>query len=334
MTSAVVVYENADQVRKDLAGMESAISGVLPTGMTPERFVRVVVKAIIGNPKLMQCTRTSILTAVHDAAELGLEPTGMLGSAYLVPYRRKYKVAGRDEYRMEAQLIPGYRGLIDLARRSGEIDGIEAEVVNARDVFRLIKGSNGMIVHEPFIPDPTDKPEDRDPGPIIGAYMLATLRGGHEQREWMTFDQIEAVRKNSRAADQGPWVENYSEMARKTVVRRGSKYLPLTTQFRRALELDDEAEREAVAPEAAPALSMAARLALSRGSDPVQETQEQQGSGDTTEGRNESSAATQAASGDGLCPVISPELGRCARKPHKTGAHKNDAGVWPQGGEG
>jgi recombination protein RecT len=252
MTSAIAVYSAPDQVRRDLEVLRPQMTDVLPRTIDADRFARLVVKAVVSNPKLMQCTRTSILTSVMEAAQLGLEPTGTLGSAYLVPYRATVVVphptnpnATVKQSVLEAKLIPGYRGLIDLARRSGEIDAIEADVVRQRDHFRLVKGTDSRLEHEPFIPDPSAPPEDRDPGPIVGAYMKATLRGGHEQYEWMSYDQIEGVRRRSRAADDGPWITDYSEMARKTVVRRGSKYLPLTTEFRQALALDEEAERAA-----------------------------------------------------------------------------------------
>lgn len=239
-------------VRAQVEAIRLQVEDILPSRMDADRFLRVAASAVMGNPKLMECTRVSLLLAIHEAAQLGLEPTGLLGSAYLVPFRRKVTVphpenprAVVDRYVMEAKLIPGYRGLIDLARRSGEIQAISAHVVRQRDVFRIVQGSSPDIIHEPHIPNPASPVEERDPGPYIGAYMVAVLTGGWKQSEWMTYDEIEKVRRGSRAADDKAWTENWPEMARKTVVRRGSKYLPMTTDFRRALELDEEAEKSA-----------------------------------------------------------------------------------------
>lgn len=348
MTNAVVTYQDAESVRKDIQNTREAVEAVLPSRIDVDRFLRVVAKAVSENPKLMQCTRLSLLSSIHTAAQLGLEPTGLLGSAYLVPYRRRVEVDGKWQSVMEAQLIPGYRGLIDLARRSGEIEAIEAEVVRARDVFSIVKGTNAQLTHIPFIPDPRAEPEERDRGPIVGAYMKAVLRGGHEQYEWMSFDEIEAVRRRSRAADDGPWVTDYSEMSRKTVVRRGSKYLPLTTDFRRALELDEEAERNAEAPNPELAKpSRAAQMLLDRAQnapraslDPVEgptdpepmEVSAQDGNGplDASETPGDDAQQPQPDA-TAICGVVNDELGVCTRAPDHAGGHRNEQGVWPRG---
>jgi recombination protein RecT len=319
--SALVVYASPDEVRRDLTAMVPVLRDILPTATEQGRFVRVVAKAIIENPKLMECTRSSLVAAIHEAAQLGLEPTGLLGSAYLVPYSRSFKVGNTWHKVKEAKLIPGYRGLIDLARRSGEIDGIEAKVVRRRDHFRLVEGTNPGIEHERFVADPLDKPEERDPGPIVGFYMVATLRGGHQQTEWMTADEVDAIRKRSKAADDGPWVTDYAEMGRKTVVRRGSKYLPLTTEFRRALELDEEAERAAEPPAALAGPSRATQMLLDRAgvhqvtageADGAAEagTGEAEGSPDTPEGENGSPGGSSEVVPPATGPETPPDASR------------------------
>jgi recombination protein RecT len=317
--------------------MTPALVAVFPSALERDRFIAVVAKAIIGSPKLMECTRASLAAAIHEAAQLGLEPTGLLGSAYLVPYRRNVAPKGqRAQWISEAKLIPGYRGLIDLARRSGEIEAVEAKLVHRRDTFRLLEGTEPSLVHERFIPDPTDAPEERDPGPVVGAYMVATLRGGHRQVEWMTADEIDVVRRSSKAADDGPWVNHYGEMARKTVVRRGSKYLPMTTEFRRALELDEEAERGAEAPPPV-AVTRATQMLLDRAARGGSE-----GSPDTTREENESpsrsgegsaereGAETAETDAREVCGADNPDLGVCTKEPDHDGAHGNLSGVWPR----
>lgn len=265
MTSEVQVYEGPAQVRSDMAAMRDRIATQLPRGMDPDRFLQVAARAIISNPTLMECDRASLMLAIQTAADLGLEPSGLLGSAYIVPFNNRMKVGNVWRTVKVAQLIPGYRGLIDLARRSGEILKVEARTVRQRDEFRIDYGSDQPVHHVPFIPDPSAAPEDRDPGPYIGAYMKALLRDDPvPQVEWMTYDEIALVRKRSKAADGGPWVTDEPEMMRKTVVRRGAKYLPLTTDFRTALELDEVAEKAAVAPTATVKPSQAQQLLLDR----------------------------------------------------------------------
>lgn len=371
MTSAVAVYHAPDEVRKDMTALRAQLEDVLPSRIDTDRFLRVVAKTIIENPKLMECTRLSLLSSIHTAAQLGLEPSGLLGSAYLVPYRRSVTVED-DKGRMvktsvmEAQLIPGYRGLIDLARRSGEVESIEADVVRARDEFLLEKGTNARLIHRPFIADPTASAEERDRGPYVGAYMKAVLRGGVEQYEWMSFDDIEAVRKRSKAATDGPWVTDWSEMARKTVVRRGSKYLPLTTDFRTALELDEQAERDAESPFAGSQPSRAARMLLDRASlrvegqdgqrpldasdnpasdqsgpldasdEPEQQTRElrpviEAREAEGTDGPSRAEVEAEAAgTPTPACGDVNPDMGACTRAPGHGGGHRNAQGVWPR----
>lgn len=358
-TNAVVRYQKPEDVRAEMNALTPQFAEVLPAGVDAKRFTRLVIGTIIANPSILDCTRDSIIRSVRDAASLGLVPTGLLGSAYLVPYKNK------RTGQMEAQLIPGYRGLIDLARRSGEIDAIEANTVRLRDRFRIYKGTVSGVEHEPFIPDPTLAPEDRDPGPYVGAYMVATLKGGHRQVEWMTTDEIEAVRKRSRASDQGPWVTDWSEMARKTVVRRGAKYLPLTPDAERALSLDEQAERDADPVETASAQMTPAQRILAQRVEarlaagqvvtadgeviegtaqdgPGQPVQAEAATG-TAEGASEApgqpTAATEAtaqpaeaapATATQVCNDDGGMLGRCSRAPGHTGRHDSGQGQWAQ----
>jgi recombination protein RecT len=334
-SNAVVIYQSPEEVRQDLSAMRQQLEEVLPSRMDPDRFLRVVAKAVIGNPDLMSCTRLSLLAAVHEAAQLGLEPSGLLGSGYLVPYKRNGVLS--------AQFIPGYRGLIDLARRSGEIEAIEADVVRLKDHFVYEKGTDARLEHRPFIPNPQDDPADRDPGPYVGAYMKATLRGGIEQYEWMTYDQIEAVRKRSRASNGGPWVTDWSEMARKTVVRRGAKYLPLTTEFRRALELDEEAEREAEPPSTVK-MSKAAQMLLARSGKALPGEMTPETSEDTNQEENEAPGPSETATegneaevivsdATAICGARHPDatMGVCTRMPDHPAGHRSAEGAWPRG---
>lgn len=200
------------------------LARVLPRHLTPERVIKVAAIAWNKTPKLRECDMESIFMAVMQAAELGLEPGGALGHAYLVPYGST------------CQLIPGYRGLIELARRSGEIESIEAHIVYERDKFTLRFGLDPKLEHEPFL--------DGDPGKVRFTYAVAKLKGGAYQFEVMTLAQVERIRERSRAGKNGPWVTDFEEMARKTVIRRLCKYLPLSAEksetLAKALEIDDQ----------------------------------------------------------------------------------------------
>jgi len=230
-TALAKVAKPIDSLRALFDKATPAIAQVIPAHLTPERILRVTLACVSRTPLLLECTPQSILQGVMLASQLGLDPTGgTLGQGYLVPYRNN-KTGKR-----EAQFIPGYRGLIDLARRSGNVDSIHAHPVFQKDRFTYQLGSNPGIDHVPALTD--------DPGPLVAAYMVAFLKDSAiPQIEIMSREQIDAIRKRSKAKDAGPWVTDFDEMARKTVVRRGAKYLPMSVEFATGLQLQDDAER-------------------------------------------------------------------------------------------
>lgn len=206
----------------------------VPKHLTAERLIKVALSAVSRQPKLLECTPESVYLAVMQAAQLGLEPN-LLGACYLVPFNNKKKIGGREEWVTEAQFIPGYRGLIDLARRSGQIDGVEAHVVYEKDTFRVSYGLEPMLEHTPYL-------GDEDAGRVKLVYAIGRLKGAAPQVEVMTFAQVERIRMLSKAKDSGPWKDHWGEMARKTVVKRLMKYLPLSVELVQALEADSRFE--------------------------------------------------------------------------------------------
>lgn len=216
----------AATLRDLLEKAKPKLAEVTPKHLSADRLVRIAVASCSKTPQLLQCSPTSVLNSVMQAAQLGLEPGGPLGDAYLVPYKN------------ECTLIVGYRGLVSLARRSGQIISIEAHVVHERDRFVCKYGLDSVLVHEPDW--------SADPGAVIAVYAVARLRDGGVQYEVMTKAQVEAIRTRSRAGSSGPWVSDWAEMARKTVVRRLCKYLPLSVEMAEALDLDERTETSTV----------------------------------------------------------------------------------------
>ena len=222
-----------------------AIASLLPRGADIERFKRIVLQSINRNPDLRKCSPNSVVDAAAEAARLGLEPSGAIGGAHLVPYGTT------------AQLIVDYRGLVELARRSGEIAAIDAAVVRQADTFYVRRGTEPAIEHEPDLhasspADPTD-----EGNPVTHVYAVARLRNGERQFDVMTLEEIERIRTRSRAGNKGPWRTDWHEMAKKTVLRRLSKTLPLSVEVRALLEMEDSAER---APAAVVSRTSADRL--------------------------------------------------------------------------
>src|SRR5579859_4643184 len=220
----------------DLNNIKKTLEAVLPKHVTPERLIKVVLSATARKPDLLKCTRRSIVRAVMQAAELGLEVGGILGDAYLVPYNVKITEAGQpDRWEKQVQMIPGYRGLIKLARNSGQITSISAWPVYKADTFEIDLAEE-TIIHKPSLTT------ERKPDDIVFVWAQAKYTDGGKAIDFMTRSEVDAVRKRSKAANDGPWVTDFAEMARKTVVRRLCKYLPLSPEMQKALEVDADRE--------------------------------------------------------------------------------------------
>lgn len=247
-----------------------SIAQVLPTHITPERLIKTMLVAANRVPDILLCTQTSILETINRAAELGLDLSGTLGEAYVVPFNSKIKINGQEQWVKQATLIPGYRGLAKLARQSGEVKRIDADVVRVNDHFVFRKGSDARCE---FIPN-----FKSDRGEMIGAYAFVQFKDGGEQFDFMPIEDIEKVRRRSKSGNDrdgnaiGAWKTDFGEMSKKTVFRRVSKWLPLSTEkFVKALEQDDDDADFTQVIEAATAsgergvAALAARLAQRNG---------------------------------------------------------------------
>lgn len=208
------------KVRHLLEAKRNDLAMALPKHLTVDRLLRVTLTAVNKTPKLLDCTRESLLACVMDCASLGLEPDNTLGRAYIIPYGNK------------ATLVIGYKGLVDLAYRSGMVDSLDAFAVHSNDSFKLTLGLNPDIQHEPKL---------SDRGEMSGVYAVARLKGSSLPKfVYMAREEVESIRKRSRAGDSGPWKTDYEEMAKKTAIRRLSKLLPLSVEFADALAKDQE----------------------------------------------------------------------------------------------
>jgi recombination protein RecT len=205
-----------------LAKNMKAIQSVLPQHMNSDRMARISLNVIRDNPLLLQCNLPSLMGAVLESAKLGLEP-GLLGQSYILPYKnyKASKAAGVDVY--EAQFIIGYRGLIDLVRRSGQVSTISAQAVHEKDVFNFEYGLEDKLEHKPAL---------KDKGAVIAYYALAKMKDGGYSFVVMSREDVEHHRdKYSKAKQYGPWVDEFDAMAKKTVLRQLIKYLPISVEF-------------------------------------------------------------------------------------------------------
>jgi recombination protein RecT len=214
-----------------------AIAQALPRHMSPDRFVRISIAALTRTPKLAECTASSVLKCLMDLSMYGLEPDGR--RAHLIPFKRNWKDAsGKWHDEMECQLIIDYKGLAELAYRSGQLAQPPfADVVCENDEFEYDRG----LVQKHKI----DFKKPR--GAMYAAYSHVRMVGGGETSCVMSKEEIDAIRKRSKAANNGPWVTDYHEMAKKTAFRRHSKMLNLSPEFRDAEMRDDDQLEEVAA---------------------------------------------------------------------------------------
>ena len=211
-----------------IARSEKAIAKALPSTITPERFTRMATTAVTLNPDLGKCTPASFIGAMLQAAALGLEPNTPLGQAYLIPYNRYDKATG-EQYK-EAQFQIGYRGLIELAHRSGEFKSIEAHVVYENDEFEYELGLEPKLKHKPAM---------KNRGAVTWVYAIYKLQSGGYGFEVMSVDDINEHRKKYSKARTSPWDSAWEGMAKKTVIKQALKYAPLKSEFVKAMVNED-----------------------------------------------------------------------------------------------
>jgi len=217
-------------VRAMLEKLKPQIALALPRHMTPDRMSRVAMTAILRTPKLLDCDPTSLAGAIVTCSQLGLEPDPLLGQAYLIPFRNTRRGV------FEVVVIPGYKGLMKLARNSGEIATIDAHPVAERDKFSYNYGLKPDLYHSPTL---------HDPGEVIAYYAVATFKSGGGQFIVMSHQQMEEHRdKFSRAAERGdsPWQTDFDAMALKTCIRLMVKFLPSSVELQQAASLDETVE--------------------------------------------------------------------------------------------
>lgn len=237
----------AAAARKDVKSLlegpafRAEIAKVLPKHLTPERMIRVAITATMKTPKLLQCTADSLTRCMLDCSALGLEPDGR--RAHLIPFEDK-----RNNVTI-CTLIIDYKGLVELAMRSGLVSHLYADVVREGDLFEYSLGE--IKVHVPwFLRRDSDRPAEA--GADLAVYAFARMTSGASAVAVMSVDEVYSIRDNSQGWqafkkgftkknpwDPSDWVSE-QEMKKKTALRRLCKVLPLSPEFRDAVEKDDE----------------------------------------------------------------------------------------------
>ena len=228
--------------------VKEQFAAAIPEWLSVDRMLRVVFTSVMKSPKLLECTQESILSAVMQCCQLGLEP--ILGRAHLIPYQNSKLINGTWQKVYECQFQPGYQGLIDLGQRSGKIANVYALVVYEKDFFEHEEGFNRKLIHRPYPGEDAGKP--------IGAYAVWELSNGVRTFDFMYLHEIYkrrdvsqayqyaasqlAKNKNDKKALETPWIKWEADMMKKTVIINSSKTKPASIEFMQAVELDGTAE--------------------------------------------------------------------------------------------
>ena len=230
-TSKMVAKQaGAGTIKTFFESQKGTLAAVLPKHVSPDRMLKIALGAMRTTPKLMNCTLESLLGGVVQCSQLGLEPNTPLGHAYLIPFDNRKKGV------TEVQIVLGYKGLIDLARRSGQVVSIAAHEVCEHDKFDYAYGLDERLDHRPAM---------GERGKVIAFYAVAKLKDGGHAFEVMSRAQVEKIRDESQnykfAKDKAGsvWGQHFVEMGRKTVLRRLFKYLPVSIELATASALDD-----------------------------------------------------------------------------------------------
>lgn len=213
---------------------KNEIGNALPSMLTPERFIRMCHNALSTNPDLMRCTEKSFIGAMLNAAALGIEPNTPLGQGYLIPRWNSKNSA------MECSFQLGYKGLISLVYRSGEVTTIDAHEVYANDFFEYEYGLNPRLEHKPTM---------NDRGEIIAYYAIWKGKSGGQGFAVMSKQdvmkhalQFSQSKKKDKSGDYylvGAWSSNFDGMARKTVLAQALRYAPLSTELASKIAQDN-----------------------------------------------------------------------------------------------
>lgn len=218
------------EVRTAIEKMTPQFKAALPAHVSVEKFVRVTLTAVQTNPQLLEADRRTLFAAATKAAQMGLLPDGREGA--IVTFKN------------QAQWMPMVAGIMKLVRNSGEISTWSVQAVYENDTFEFALGDDEHITHKPTL---------AIRGKLIAVYSIVTMKDGEKSREVMSVEDVNAIRARSRSGGSGPWQTDFAEMAKKTVVRRHSKRLPLSTDIDGVVHEDDELFMPPAAEQAAPA---------------------------------------------------------------------------------
>jgi recombination protein RecT len=223
----VMALPPKQRISKLLQENKREIAAALPKHISIDRMVTIAQTAATSVPALLDCYTPSLFGAMIKCSQLGLEPNNALGQAYMIPFRNN------KQNRTDVQLLIGYRGMIDLARRSGHVVSMNAQAVREGDEFEWGFGLEEKLHHKP----------GSNRGDITHFYAYAKLTGGGHQFDVLTKEDVDKIMRGTQSkGNYGPWKDHYEQMGRKTMIRRLFNYLPVSIEMAEAQAIDSQGE--------------------------------------------------------------------------------------------
>jgi len=234
------IVKNPQDIKDLILTEESKkqFAAALPKHLSADRFIRIAITAMTRTPKLMQCTKQSLLSCLLDLSQLGIEPDGR--RAHLIPFFSKKLNA------TICTLIVDYKGLVELVVNTGQVSNVHADVVCDNDEFIYNKGS----IEKHTINFRKSR------GVMYAAYCIITFKDGTAKTEVMSKEDVDSIRGRSKTSDSGPWVTDYNEMSKKTVFRRAAKWVKLSPEQRDVIEKDDHHQFDPIEVSGKPVVEM------------------------------------------------------------------------------
>lgn len=235
-----------DLLKKSFEQWRPTLKAILPKHIDPDRVIKIAMSVYLNKPELQACTPLSMVRATLQAAELGLDPSSLLGEAYFLPFNNKKKKRDgntwKEEVVLEVQLMPGYVGLVKLAKQTGDVADVYAVVVDECEkeetYFMVERGTINRIHHKVRM-------DVERTGKLFAVYGVVKFKDGTHHFEVMSKSDVEAIRSRSKSKDSGPWVTDYFAMARKTAIKQALKTIPKSPekpQLAQAIAADTAAE--------------------------------------------------------------------------------------------
>jgi recombination protein RecT len=235
-----------DLLKDGFAAWRPTLRAILPKHIDPDRVIKIAMNVFLNKPELALCTPTSMIRATLQCAELGLDPSPLLGEAYFLPFENKRKVRDGNVFKEvkvpEVQLMPGYPGLIKLAKQAGDVADVYAVVVDEcesdPEYFQVQRGTINTIHH-------IMRMDAERTGKLFAVYAVVKFKDATCHFEVLTKHDVDAIRARSKAANSGPWVTDYNAMAKKTAIKQALKTVPKSPekpQLPKAIAADTAAE--------------------------------------------------------------------------------------------